>query len=307
MTDIPFVKYQAAGNDFIVVSADDIGLEPGSQPVDLGPFGRAPAFGRMARALLARHTGVGADGLFLLFPPRRHERRYAGVRIFNADGSEAEMSGNGIRCAAAWLVETGYGLTRVGIETAAGLKTVEYTGSRREERFFRVRMGEPDFELKSIPFRARGASAPVVRYPLPTSLGPQQVTVTSMGNPHCSIFVKSFDALDWRALGREIERHSAFPRRTNVEFVRVITPRQIEVRFWERGVGETASSGTGSSAAAVAAKLNGLTERNVRVTTRGGNLEVNWAESNFVFLTGPVRRVAYGSYEYDELDRSEPL
>jgi diaminopimelate epimerase len=307
MPDIPFVKYHAAGNDFIVVSADDVGPKLGSRPACSGRSGRSRKFALMARAILARHTGVGADGLFLVCPPRQPERRYAAVQIFNADGSEAEMSGNGIRCAAAWLLEAGLGLTRVGIETAAGLKTVEYTGSRRDERFFRVKMGEPEFDPKSIPFRARGASAPVLRFPLPTSLGPQEVTVTSMGNPHCSIFVKSFDALDWRSLGREIERHPAFPRRTNVEFVRVLTPRQIEVRFWERGVGETASSGTGSSAAVVASKLNGLTERSVGVKTRGGNLEVSWADSNFVFLTGPVRRVAYGSYEYDELGRSEPL
>lgn len=307
MADIPFVKYQAAGNDFIVVSTDDMGIEPGSQPIDLGPFGRSPAFARLARAILARHTGVGADGLFLIFPPRRREHPYAAVRIFNADGSEAEMSGNGIRCAAAWLFEAGLGLTRLGIETAAGLKTVEYTGSQRQQRVFRVRMGEPELDPKRIPFRARGASSPVVRYRLPTSLGPTEVTVTSMGNPHCSIFVKSFDSLDWRALGREIEQHPAFPKRTNVEFVRVVTSRQIEVRFWERGVGETASSGTGSSAAVVAANLNLRTGRKVSVRTPGGNLEVNWAESNFVFLTGPVRRVAQGSYEYDEFNRSEPL
>jgi diaminopimelate epimerase len=306
MADIPFVKYQAAGNDFIVVSADDIGLPPDSQPVDIGPFGRAPAFARMARTILARHTGVGADGWFLIFPPRGRERPYAAVRIFNADGSEAEMSGNGIRCAAAWLLDVGLGLTRIGIETPAGLKTVEYTGSHRGERFFRVRMGEPELDPKRIPFRARGASTPVVRYRLPTSLGPKEVTVTSMGNPHCSIFVKSFDTLNWRALGREIERHPAFPKRTNVEFVRVVTPRQIEVRFWERGVGETASSGTGSSAAVVAAKLNRRIRSKVRVRTPGGNLEVSWADSNFVLLTGPVRRVAQGSYDYDELNRSEP-
>jgi diaminopimelate epimerase len=307
MSDIPFVKYQAAGNDFIVVSQDDLAPKPDSRPAPSRRLPRPPASARMARVLLARHTGVGADGLFLVTPPRAPEQRYAAVRIFNADGSEAEMSGNGIRCAAAWLIEAGLAFTRVGIETAAGLKTVEYTGSRGEERFFRVRMGEPEFAPKDIPFRAPGAAAPVLRFPLPTSLGEQEVTVTSMGNPHCSIFVRDFESLDWRSLGRELERHRAFPKRTNVEFVRVLTPRQIEVRFWERGVGETASSGTGSSAAAVASKLNGLTGRSVKVKTPGGNLQVNWEESNFVFLTGPVRRVAYGTYEYDERGHSEPL
>ena len=307
MRDIPFVKYQAAGNDFIVVYEDSLRAKAGSNSARSGRARRASASASLARAMLARHTGVGADGLFLVTTPSRPKQPYAAVRIFNADGSEAEMSGNGIRCAAAWLIENGFAVTRVTIETLAGLKTVEYTGSRDAERFFRVRMGEPELDPKNIPFRGRGASAPVVRFPLTASLGSREVTVTSMGNPHCSIFLESFDELDWRALGREIEHHPDFPNRTNVEFVHVLTPRQIEVRFWERGVGETASSGTGSSAAAVASRLNGFTGPNVKVKTRGGKLEVSWAESNFVFLTGPVRRVAYGTYEYDERHRGEAL
>ena len=121
-----------------------------------------------------------------------------------------------------------------------------------------------------------------------------------MGNPHCSTFVDNFDDLDWRSLGREIERHPFFPNRTNVEFVRVIGPSEIEARFWERGVGETASSGTGSSAAAVASALNGLTGRRIRVNTPGGALNVEWSRSNQVFLTGPVRRIAQGKFDYQE-------
>ena len=158
-------------------------------------------------------------------------------------------------------------------------------------------MGSPILEPAAIPFTGAGALMPVTRYRLPLARGRRQVTVTSMGNPHCSVFVPAFDGLDWRALGREIERHPFFPHRTNVEFVRVRSRRRIEVRFWERGVGETASSGTGSSAAAVAAALNGLAGRRVRVIAAGGELEVEWSSTGEVYLTGPARAVASGSYE----------
>lgn len=300
MKDVPFVKYHAVGNDFIVVSAAD--LQP---PSGFGPKARKASgrfFAALARAVLDRHTGVGADGLLVSWPPLE-ERHHAAMQVFNTDGSEAEMSGNGIRCLAAWLLDVGMGLARVAIETAAGLRTVEHTGNEHGERLFRVQMGEPVFDPQEIPFRAADAVAPVLRYPLPTSFGEQEVTVLSMGNPHCTLFVKSFDELDWRALGREIENHPLFPNRTNVEFVRVLSSTEIEVRFWERGVGETASSGTGSSAAAVASKLNGLSIRTVRVRTPGGHLRVEWGDSRQVFLTGPVRRIASGTYEHHTRER----
>ncbi len=296
MKDVPFVKYHATGNDFIVVSANDMPPQSG-----FGPKARkasARLFAALARAILSRHTGVGADGLLVSWPPLS-ERNHAAMQVFNADGSEAEMSGNGVRCLAAWLLDIGVGLARVAIETAAGLVTVEHTGDRYSERLFRVRMGEPVFEAQQIPFRAPSVATPIIRYPLPTSRGAQEVTVLSMGNPHCTIFVNSFEEFDWRALGQEIEKHPLFPNRTNVEFVRVVRPTEIEVRFWERGVGETASSGTGSSAAAVASRLNDLTTNAVRVKTPGGELSVRWGASRMVFLTGPVRRIASGTYDHN--------
>ncbi|HEV2426406.1 MAG TPA: diaminopimelate epimerase [Terriglobia bacterium] len=305
---ITFAKYHAAGNDFIIVRAEDLGIRRG--------IGQAQerSLVRFARRILARHTGVGADGLFLASPPREPAHHLA-VRIFNADGSEAEMSGNGIRCAAAWLLDNKEGgapprsgtnrkkqLATLAIETAAGLKRIERVSGRRGSWEFRVNMGQPILDPRRIPFAAKDAKAPLTGYALPLSRGTPQVTVTSMGNPHCSLFVKNFSDLDWRALGREIERHPLFPNRTNVEFVRVLSPGRIEVRFWERGVGETASSGTGSSAAAVAAVLNGLTRRKVRVRTQGHELGVDWARSGEVYLTGPARLVSSGSYEYDDGD-----
>ena len=301
MKDVPFVKYHATGNDFIVVSANDM-----PPPSGFGPKARkasARQFAALARAILSRHTGVGADGLVVSWPPLG-ERNHAAMQVFNADGSEAEMSGNGVRCLAAWLLDIGVGLARVAIETAAGLVTVEHTGDHYSERLFQVQMGEPIFEAAKIPFRGN-VQAPIVRYPLPTSLGAREVTVTSMGNPHCTMFVKNFDEFDWRALGREIEHHPLFPNRTNVEFVRVVRPTQIEVRFWERGVGETASSGTGSSAAVVASKLNDLTTNAVRVKTPGGDLGVRWGASRMIFLTGPVRRIASGTYDHNPRQRGK--
>jgi len=293
---IPFAKYEAAGNDFIVVRAEDL---PNARSLGSAQKGR---LADLARAILAQHTGIGADGLFVASPPADSGHHLA-VRIFNADGSEAEMSGNGIRCAASWFLDTdkrrGSRRARknLAIETTAGVKEIEYVGDHRGSRVFRVNMSRPILEPAAIPFSG-DVEGPVIRYSLPLSQRPLEVTVTSMGNPHCSVFVRSFDVLDWRAVGREIERHPLFPNRTNVEFVRVLSRRQIEVRFWERGVGETASSGTGSSAAAVAAALNGLTQRKVRVRTSGGELEVDWTKSGGVFLTGPVRLIGRGYYEY---------
>jgi diaminopimelate epimerase len=298
MMKIPFAKYQAAGNDFIVVRAQDLPRAGGAGP------GQTRPFADLARAILARHTGIGADGLFVASRPADSKHHLA-VRIFNADASEAEMSGNGIRCAASWYLDSAKGRgSRMGtrirnlvIETAAGVKEIEHVGDDRGSRVFRVNMGRPILKPVGIQFAAEDREKPVTEYKLPLSQGPVEVTVTSMGNPHCSVFVHTFD-LDWHALGREIERHPLFPNRTNVEFVRVLSRRQIEVRFWERGVGETASSGTGSSAAAVAATLRGLTQRRVKVKTAGGALEVDWTRSGELFLTGPVRLVGSGSYDH---------
>jgi diaminopimelate epimerase len=236
--------------------------------------------------------------------PAADPSHHAALHIFNADGSEAEMSGNGIRCAAAWLLENRPNLERFDIETAAGVRTAEFIRAGNDEMIFRIAMGEPIFDPKRIPFHGEGAVAPVLAYPLLTSLGRREVTVTSMGNPHCSIFVGTFDELDWRSLGREIECHPLFPNRTNVEFIRVLKRTEIEVRFWERGVGETASSGTGSSAAAVASVLNGRTARKLTVKTAGGRLKVEWPEKKKVLLTGPVRRIAQGQFEYHEVART---
>ncbi|HEV2500166.1 MAG TPA: diaminopimelate epimerase [Terriglobia bacterium] len=288
---IPFAKSEALGNDFIVSSPLEWKAR-GQRGVSGTPF-----LSRLAKAICKRHTGVGADGLLLLGPPK-DRKHHARVRFFNADGSEAEMSGNGIRCAAASMMEKRHRHKTLKIETLAGLRTLEHIRGGAGNHTFRVSMGNPILEPELIPFRAKDIAAPVVQYSLATRSGEFCVTVTSMGNPHCSLFIKSFDELDWLKIGQEIETHPLFPNRTNVEFVRIISRREIEVRYWERGVGATASSGTGSSGAVVASILNGFTGRRVRVETLAGALQVEWPEGGEVILTGPARIVATGDYTY---------
>ena len=279
--NVPFAKFHGLGNDFLVVGGKDI-------PRSLSKF---------VRAILDRHTGIGADGLLVLTQPR-NKKHDARLRFFNADGSEAEMSGNGIRCAGAFLAELSPARRTFLIETLAGVKSVEKINEAKGKWLFRVGMGAPVLEPAKIPFKVGDFPAPVKGFPLRTQQDVLTVTVTSMGNPHCSIFVEDFASLDWEGLGREVETGPLFPNRTNVEFVRVISRKEIEVRFWERGVGHTMSSGTGSCAATVASILNGLTGRQVRVQTQAGSLEVAWPENGEVILTGPVERIAEGTYNY---------
>ena len=279
MRKVPFAKFHGLGNDFIVVGAEGL-------PHSLSKF---------VAAILDRHKGIGADGLLVVMPPR-NKKHAARVRFFNADGSEAEMSGNGIRCAGAFLAELSPVRQTFLIETAAGLKSLQKVEEEKGKWLFRVGMGAPVLEPAKIPFKAGDFPRPIRGFALRTQRGVVQATVTSLGNPHCSIFVKDFASLDWESLGREIETNPLFPNRTNVEFVRVLSRNEIEVRFWERGVGHTLSSGTGSCAAALASILDGRTERQVRVQTEAGSLLVAWPENGEIILTGPVERIAQGTY-----------
>jgi diaminopimelate epimerase len=279
--EIPFSKFHGLANDFVIAEARSL---PRGLP-------------QLARAICERHTGVGADGFLVVMPPQ-NKRHQARVRFFNADGSEAEMSGNGIRCAAAFLVARAEVKGTLQIETAAGVKSLHLVGFEGGKWTFRVAMGQPILKAAKIPFAGRKSTLPIVGFLLETSHGLLPVTVTSMGNPHCTVLVSDFSALDWQRLGREIELHTLFPNRTNVEFVKVLSRGEIEVRFWERGVGETMSSGTGSCAAAVACILNRQTGRKVAVRTPAGLLEVRWPAKGEVALTGPVELIAQGTYHY---------
>lgn len=261
---IPFVKAHGCGNDFLLTWIADSPRE--SLP-------------EAAQALCDRHTGAGADGWYLVTPPQ--DGRDAVIRLFNSDGSAAELSGNGTRCSAAFLMDAGLAGETVGILTGAGVKELKLL-NRQGNRFqFEMNMGVPHY------------SSEEVRFPLSLNGGPREVTIVDVGNPQCAVVVEEFPA-DWTRLGAEIERHPHFPRRTNVSFVRRLDEHTIEARFWERGAGETLSSGTGSTGAAVAAVLRGLVSSPVRVIGATGALDLRWEGA--VHLSGPAEIVARGEF-----------
>jgi diaminopimelate epimerase len=265
---IPFVKAHGAKNDFLLTWAYD------------APREGLPA---LARAICDRHAGVGADGWLLV---RASSDRSGGcdgsIRLFNADGSEAPISGNGTRCAAAFLVDAGMvDGERVRISTGAGVKHLRLIERKGLAYFFEMRMGVPAVAEGQLHFR------------LPLACGEREVAVLDVGNPQCAVVVDSLD-FDWRALGAEIEAHPWFPNRTNVSFARPVDPHTLEVRFYERGVGETVSSGTGSTGAAAAAILRGVAQTPVRILTPAGPLDLRWDDD--IYLTGPAEIVAGGEF-----------
>ena len=277
-----FSKLEGLGNDFLVVSAE-------------AAEGRS-LFG-LSQQICDRHYGIGADGLLIYSQEDPASGADFKMRIFNSDGGEAELSGNGLRCLAAFLfAESLAENSVVRIATLAGLKVLRLTDSSPPEYRFEVDMGEPILERSRIAFKPSSEPASLIAFPLPVGGEVHSVTISSMGNPHCSLFVNQFSDVDWEHLGNQIESHLFFPDRTNVEFIRVRSRNEIEVRFWERGVGETFSSGTGSCAAMVASVLNGRTDRRVKIQTLGGSLEIEWRDDNRLQLRGPARWICSGEY-----------
>jgi diaminopimelate epimerase len=279
-----FAKFHSLGNDFLIVDLDEAAiLEP---PADL------------ARRICERHTGVGADGLLLLSVQDR-ARGEVRFRIFNADGSEAEISGNGLRCAAAYL----YSQQKVDppvvrFQTSTGVRECALIERNESQVMIRIEMGVPRLRSADIPFDDGRIHDRIIDYPLMINQKTYPVTVVSMGNPHCALFVDRFPSrIEWQEIGREIESHPFFPNRTNIEFVRRVGPDEIEVLFWERGVGETLSSGSGSCAAAVASILKNLVGRKVTVRTSMGIVRVEWpGDEERVFQTGPAEFAFVGSF-----------
>jgi len=275
-----FVKLHGSGNDFLIVDEID-----GAVIED---------YRMLARDICDRHCGAGADGLVTVSTAEPGSDADFSCRIFNADGSEAEISGNGTRCAAAYLYYRGrWKDPQLRIDTRAGVKRL--TLKQRDETRFTLEadMGRPRLKSSEIDL-VNPVTDKLVAYPLNVGGDIFEVTITSMGNPHCTIFFEDLDEMDFRELGPYIENHPLFPERTNVEFVRVMDRKNIEVRFWERGVGETLSSGTGACAAAVASVLNGLVERGVMVHGTAGSLFVQWREDGVVVLTGPAELIYQG-------------
>ena len=274
-----FAKMQALGNDYIYADCFRQDLTRVNLP-------------ELSRQICDRHFGVGSDGLILVAPGKTHKFR---MIFYNPDGSEAEMCGNGIRCFARFLYDQDLSKSRIqDIETKAGIIHTEIL--RTGDSFLICTdIGKPILERKKIPVRGKGETC--INENL--KLNGRRVTITSLslGNPHTLIFVKKFDP-DWRGIGKEVENHPLFPRRTNVEFVKVLSKRRIRLKIWERGVGETLASGTGASAATVAGVLNHKLERQVKAIFDKGELNMEWRkEDDHLHITGPAISVFSGTYD----------
>lgn len=266
-----FEKMHGLGNDFLVVDDRE------QQPVDW------PA---LARRACARHTGVGADGILLIQGSDAADLR---MRLFNADGSEAEMCGNGIRCVAEYVAGHGISGDRVVWETGAGPVVTERIG----DDLVTVDMGPPRFRPEELPATFAGLSE-IVDEPLQVGDTNLRVTCVSMGNPHCVTVVDDVDAFPLDRIGPLVERHQVFPQRTNFEIVQVLSRTRVRQRTFERGVGETNACGTGASAVGVAMQRLGLCDSPVTVELRGGPLHIAWAPGTTVRMTGPAQRVYTG-------------
>jgi diaminopimelate epimerase len=303
-----FVKFHGYGNDYLVFEAAElkgVGLSPDFERIIAGE-----PFVEFVRRVCDRHFGAGSDGVAVVEPLGKGEEADFRLRIFNPDGGEAAMSGNGSRCAASYLHYAGlWSSEELRFSTRAGVKRYRLrertgTGSFR----FEAEIGRPRFDSASIPMLTDEPLVVVREYPLALPGGETiPVTALQMCNPNCCAFVPDLEAADWRRLGRTIESHAAFPERTNVEFIRVLDRGNIEARVWERGAGETLSSGTGACAAAVASMVGGHTDRQVTVSMPGGLLEVLWREDGEVLLTGTAEVVYRGEWLKEEAAGGGPV
>ncbi|HEV7378128.1 MAG TPA: diaminopimelate epimerase [Pyrinomonadaceae bacterium] len=284
-----FIKFHGFGNDYLVFEAEKLAS--------------VNSLNEFARSISDRHYGAGADGITVVSRAEEESADFV-VRIFNADGSEAGLSGNGTRCTVAYLYYRGlWSEDELRLSTRTGVKRYRLRERESDGHYwFESELGKPGFDSASIPMLTDEPRERVTDYPLTVEGEALRVTALSMGNPNCIIFVDDFDKLDWRRIGRSLENHEQFPERTNVVFVRVCDRANIEIRLWERGVGETFSSGTCSCAAAVASCINELTDRQVNVHTQGGLIEVLWREDGEVVMTGRADVVYSGEWLGKEND-----
>jgi len=275
-----FTKMHGAGNDYVYVDCFAAPLDNPEQ---------------IAIKVSNRNFGIGSDGLILIMPSNVADVR---MRMFNADGSESEMCGNGIRCVAKYAYDHGIVTAReITAETGVGVLTLQLvTNDRNKVDKVRVNMGKPRLTRAEIPMRGE-PDATVVGEPLNILHTTFQVTCVSMGNPHCVIFVDDLENFQVEKYGPLIENHELFPRRTNVEFVQIINRSEVRQRTWERGAGETLACGTGASAVCVAGALNRLTEKKILNHLSGGDLELEWAEDGNLYMTGPAVEVFSGEIE----------
>jgi diaminopimelate epimerase len=272
-----FTKMQGAGNDYVYVNCfDETVTDPRQTAIQVSN----------------RNFGIGSDGLILIMPSEVADVR---MRMFNSDGSESEMCGNGIRCVAKYVYDHGIVTdTEITAETGAGVLTLKlFPGDDGAIEKVRVNMGPPRLTRVEIPMTGVPDSK-VVAQELTVLDRTFRITCVSMGNPHCVIYVDDVEQFPVATYGPLIENNPVFPRRTNVEFIQIISRSEVRQRTWERGAGETLACGTGASAVCVAGVLNNVTERIILNHLAGGNLELEWSEEGAVFMTGPAVEVFSG-------------
>ena len=282
---LSFTKMQGAGNDFVLLD----GVSNDLSMID---------FAALSKRLLDRRFGIGGDQLLVLLPAKDQKQKSKGfrMRIWNADGGEVQMCGNGIRCLARYIWDSGMAaeVERLEIDTLAGIIIPE----SREDGMVRVDMGVPRLEGNEIPVRqgqkGKLLEARVMDYPLEAGGASFKITCVSMGNPHAAIFVEDVSRFPVDKYGPLIETDPMFPERTNVEFIEIVSLEEIKMRVWERGSGETLACGTGASAGVVASVLKGLTGRSVKVVLPGGILHVEWTPGGRLYMSGPAEEVFEG-------------
>lgn len=278
-----FTKMQGLGNDYVYVNCFEEKIENPSE---------------LAVKVSDRHFGIGSDGLILIRPSDVADFR---MTMFNADGSESEMCGNGIRCVGKYVYD--YGLTdktEVSVETLAGIKYLKFLIKDGKVDMVTVNMGEPILKPELVPVVGEGDA--VIDSPIEVDGKEYKMTCVSMGNPHSVVFVDDVDNFPLHEVGPLFEHHKAFPRRVNAEFCQVIDRTHARMRVWERGTGETLACGTGTCATAVACILNGKTEDEVTITLLGGDLIIRWdREKNVIYMTGPARVVFDGEIDVTAL------
>ena len=283
---INFVKMHGLGNDFILIDCIN------------KSFGDSSFLSYLAKKLCDRNFGIGADGLILILPSSKADLR---MRIFNYDGSEAQMCGNGIRCFAKYAYENKLVLkNKFTVETLAGIITPELIfQDLKNKKVLRIKvdMGIPKLRRREIPMIGEDTPTVVGERLKINSEQTFKITCVSMGNPHCITFVDDVQSIPVDKIGPKIENHSLFPEKTNAEFIQVLNRKEINFRVWERGVGETLACGTGACAALVASVLNKKTDREATIHLPGGDLDIHWANDEHIYMTGPAELVFKGKME----------
>ena len=281
-----FTKMHGIGNDYIYINCFEENVVPEEMIDDI-------------IAMSDRHKGIGSDGVIFIMPSKVADAR---MRMFNVDGSEGKMCGNGIRCVGKYVYEHGISKNNpLTIETASGIKTLSLELIQGNVNTVTVDMGSPILDSKLIPVDLNIKQ--VINYPLVINNQEYLITCVSMGNPHCVIFTEGIDYLDLESIGPLFENNPIFPERTNTEFIEIIDDKTMKMRVWERGSGETLACGTGASASVVAAIYNNMftRDREIKVILKGGELYITLTQDNHVFMRGSATEVFTGEYKLKKL------